>query len=119
MRATPQTVTTSATTASRSMTTNSPAAISARARNTLSPGLLGSAVRRSYASRSGSRMSTGRISEADINLAGKSGEHATLTVVVSDPGDVSLDAPAGATEVPIGPLLQTLMQVFGGSLPTP
>jgi len=61
---------------------------------------------------------TGRISEADINLADKNGETAKVTILVSDPGDVSFDAPAGATEVPIGPLLQTLMQTFGG-LQTP
>jgi hypothetical protein len=62
---------------------------------------------------------TGRLSEADINVADKSGEAATITLLVSDPGNVSFEAPANAPEVPIAPLIQTLMQTFGGSLPTP
>jgi len=32
---------------------------------------------------------------------------------VSDPGDVALAAPAPFTEVPIGPLVQSLMQMVG------
>ncbi len=60
---------------------------------------------------------TGRISEADINVADKSGQSGTITVLVSDPGNVSFDAPANAPEVPITPLLQTLMQFSGGLLP--
>ena len=57
---------------------------------------------------------TGRLNEADINVADKNGESATITVLLTDPGNVSIDAPAGATEVPIAPLLQMLMQSFGG-----
>ena len=61
---------------------------------------------------------TGRINEAQINVADKNGESATITILVSDPGSVAIEAPADATELPIGPLLETLMQTFGG-LPTP
>ena len=61
---------------------------------------------------------SGRLSEADINVADKSGsETAKVTLLVSDPGDVSFDAPANAVEVPITPLLQVLMQLGGGMLP--
>lgn len=61
---------------------------------------------------------TGRIAEADINVADKSGaETATVTILVSDPGTVSFDAPADAVEVPIAPLIQALMSFGGGLIP--
>jgi hypothetical protein len=61
--------------------------------------------------------STGRFAEADINTTDKtSGENATITVLLSDPGNVSFDAPANAPEVPIAPLIQSLMSSFGGGL---
>ena len=41
------------------------------------------------------------------------------TTVVSDPGDVSLDAPADAVEVSIAPLIQTLMETVMGGMATP
>jgi hypothetical protein len=61
--------------------------------------------------------STGRISEADINLGDSSGGTSKITLLVSDPGNVSFDAPANAPEVPLTPLLQTLMQLGGSMLP--
>jgi len=57
---------------------------------------------------------TGALNEIDLNVTDTSGEKATITILVSDPGAVSLDAPAGATELPLAPLLQTLMSSFGG-----
>jgi hypothetical protein len=63
--------------------------------------------------------STGQLNEIAINVGGDAGETATITILVSDPGDVSLDAPADAVELPIMPLIQTLMESFGGAFPTP
>ena len=61
--------------------------------------------------------SDGRINEADINVTDKGGSTTTLTVLVSDPGNVSFDAPTGAVEVPITPLIQALMSLGGGLIP--
>ncbi len=61
---------------------------------------------------------SGRLSEADVNFGDTtSGETGKLQVLVSDPGNVSIEAPANAPEVPIAPLLQTLMSLGGGLLP--
>ena len=46
-------------------------------------------------------------------------EEATITFLVSDPGEVSLDAPADAVELPIAPLVQTLMETFMGGMALP
>ncbi len=46
-------------------------------------------------------------------------DKADITVLISDPGDVSLDAPASFVEVPIAPLLAPLMEQFGGALGSP
>jgi hypothetical protein len=62
---------------------------------------------------------TGRVTEIAVNVAGDAGEKATITILVSDPGDVSLDAPADAVEVPIAPLVQTLMETFMGGMALP
>src|SRR3954447_2883565 len=60
---------------------------------------------------------TGRITEADLNLVDKSGATTALTILVSDPGNVSIEAPANATELPLTPLLKTLMNLGGGLIP--
>ena len=61
---------------------------------------------------------SGRIAEADINAVDKNGaQNAKVTILVSDPGNVSFDAPPNAVEVPITPLLQTLMTLGGGLIP--
>jgi hypothetical protein len=61
--------------------------------------------------------SSGRINEADINHAGTDGKTATVTILFSDPGAVSIEAPSGATEVPLTPLIQALMQLGGSMIP--
>jgi hypothetical protein len=60
---------------------------------------------------------TGQLSEADINVADSSGGTTAVTLLVSDAGDVSIDTPANATDVPLTSLLQTLMSTFGGLMP--
>ena len=55
---------------------------------------------------------TGRPAEIDIHAA-EGSDKADITILVSDPGDVALTAPAPFTEVPIGPLVQSLMQMVG------
>jgi hypothetical protein len=56
----------------------------------------------------------------EIQLHASDGtDKADITVLVSDPGDVSLDAPASFVEVPIAPLLAPLLQQFGGALSSP
>jgi hypothetical protein len=55
---------------------------------------------------------TGRPAEIDIHAA-EGSDKADITILVSDPGDVALTAPATFTEVPIGPLVQSLMQMVG------
>ena len=62
--------------------------------------------------------STGRPNEIAIH-AGDGTDKAEITVLISDPGDVSLDAPASFVEVPIAPLLAPLMEQFGGALGSP
>jgi sugar phosphate isomerase/epimerase len=62
--------------------------------------------------------STGRPNEVAIHAADGS-DKADITVLISDPGDVSLDAPASFVEVPIAPLLAPLLQQFGGALGSP
>jgi hypothetical protein len=63
--------------------------------------------------------STGRVMEIDLNGTDNSGATFAVTILVSTPSSTSLDAPSSYTDVPIGPLLQTLMQSFGGSLTNP
>jgi uncharacterized protein YidB (DUF937 family) len=61
---------------------------------------------------------SGRLSEADINLADTaSGSTGKITVLLSDPGTVSIDTPANAPEVPITPLVQMLLQLGGSMMP--
>ena len=55
---------------------------------------------------------TGRPAEIDIHAA-EGSDKTDVTILVSDPGDVALAAPAPFTEVPIGPLVQSLMQMVG------
>jgi hypothetical protein len=62
--------------------------------------------------------STGRPNEIAIH-AGDGTDKADITVLISDPGDVSLDAPTTFVEVPIAPLLAPLMEQFGGALGSP
>jgi hypothetical protein len=61
---------------------------------------------------------TGRPNEIAIHAADGT-DKAEITVLISDPGDVSLDAPASFVEVPIAPLLAPLMEQFGGALGSP
>jgi hypothetical protein len=61
---------------------------------------------------------TGRPAEIDIH-ATEGSDKTDITVLVSDPGDVALTAPAPFTEVPVGPLLSSIMQMVGGSLGQP
>ncbi len=63
---------------------------------------------------------SGRLAELDVHIAGSDGSNTDLTLLVSVPSGASFDAPAGATDVPVVPLLTTLLQTFGGSfLPQP
>ena len=62
--------------------------------------------------------SNGRPNEIAIHAADGS-DKADITVLISDPGAVSLDAPASFVEVPIAPLLVPLLQQFGGALSSP
>lgn len=59
---------------------------------------------------------TGRLTELDLHVAATDGTKADVTVLLSTPSGVSFEAPATYTDVPVAPLLQTLMQTFGGSL---
>ncbi len=61
---------------------------------------------------------TGRPNEIAIH-ASDGTDKADITVLVSDPGAVSLDAPATFVEVPIAPLITPLLQQFGGALASP
>jgi hypothetical protein len=63
--------------------------------------------------------STGRVMEVDLNGTDNSGATFDLTILVSTPSSTSLDTPSSSTDVPLAPLLQTLMQSFGGSLLNP
>jgi len=62
--------------------------------------------------------STGRPNEITIHAA-DGNDKAEITILVSDPGDVALSAPASFVEVPIAPLLAPLMEQFGGALGSP
>lgn len=71
--------------------------------------------------------STSRLVEVDSHLAQKAGtasgapERADATILIGAPdAATTLDAPATYTEVPLTPLIQSLVQQFGkGLLPTP
>jgi hypothetical protein len=64
--------------------------------------------------------SDGRLNEVDLHAASSDGSKTDITVLVSVPGATALDAPTDYTDVPVVPMLTTLMQTFGGSfLPTP
>jgi hypothetical protein len=58
---------------------------------------------------------SGRLSELSGTVKAD-GQEAAIKVLVSDPGAVTIAAPADAVEVPIAPLLLSLLQMFGGSL---
>jgi hypothetical protein len=60
----------------------------------------------------------GRPNEIALHAADGS-DKAEIQVLISDPGDVSLDAPASFLEIPVAPLLAPLMQSFGGALGSP
>jgi hypothetical protein len=60
----------------------------------------------------------GRPNEIALHAADGS-DTAEIQVLISDPGDVTLDAPASFVEVPLAPLLMPLMQNFGGALGSP
>jgi hypothetical protein len=60
----------------------------------------------------------GRPNEIALHAADGS-DKAEIQVLISDPGNVSLDAPASFVEVPIAPLLAPLMQSLGGALGSP
>ena len=62
---------------------------------------------------SGSTRRPAAPAEIDIHAA-EGSDKTDITILVSDPGDVALAAPAPFTEVPIGPLVQSLMQMVGG-----
>ena len=55
---------------------------------------------------------TGRPVEIDVH-ATEGSDKTDVTILVSDPGDVALTAPATFTEVPIGPLVQSMMKMMG------
>ncbi len=61
--------------------------------------------------------SDGRLNELDLHVGSSDGSKTDVTILVSVPDSTSFDAPATSTDVPIVPLLTTLMQTFGGSLP--
>jgi hypothetical protein len=64
--------------------------------------------------------SDGRLNEADLHVASSDGSKTDVTILVSVPDSAAFDAPTDYTDVPIVPLITTLMQQFGGSLlPTP
>ena len=61
---------------------------------------------------------SGRLSEADINFTDSgSGSTGKITVLVADPGTVTIDTPANAPEVAIAPLLQMVLQMGGSMIP--
>ena len=59
---------------------------------------------------------TGQLSEADLNVAETGGGTTAITLLLSDAGDVSIDTPANATDLPLSSLLGTVMKLFGGGL---
>jgi len=63
--------------------------------------------------------STGRVMEIDLAATETDGSTINLTILVSTPSSTSFEAPSSFTDVPIAPLLSTLMQTFGGSLTNP
>ena len=64
--------------------------------------------------------SDGRLNEADLHIGSSDGSKTDVTILVSVPDSASFDAPSDYTDVPVVPLITTLMQTFGGSLlPTP
>jgi hypothetical protein len=60
----------------------------------------------------------GRPNEIALHASDGS-DKADIQVLISDPGDAPLDAPATFLEVPLAPLLAPLMQQFGGALGSP
>ncbi len=62
--------------------------------------------------------SDGRLNELDLHVTSSDGSKTDVTILVSVPDSASFDAPSPVTDVPIVPMLSTLMQTFGGgSLP--
>jgi hypothetical protein len=62
--------------------------------------------------------SNGRPNEIAIHAADGT-DKADITILISDPGDVSLEAPASFVEVPLAPMLMPLIEQFGGALGSP
>jgi hypothetical protein len=60
--------------------------------------------------------SDGRLNELDLHIGSSDGSKTDVTILVSVPDAASFDAPTDYTDVPVVPLLTTLMQTFGGSL---
>jgi hypothetical protein len=63
--------------------------------------------------------SDGRLNEIDLHVASADGSKTDVTILVSVPDSASFDAPTDYTDVPIAPLLTTLLQTFGGSFLNP
>jgi hypothetical protein len=63
--------------------------------------------------------SDGRLNEADLHIGSSDGSKTDVTILVSVPDSTAFDAPSDYTDVPVMPLLTTLMQTFGGSLLQP
>jgi hypothetical protein len=59
---------------------------------------------------------SGRLTEFDIHAAENGGAKADVTVLIGTPDPSAFVTPATSTNVPLAPLLGTLMQSFGGSL---
>lgn len=60
--------------------------------------------------------SSNRLNELDLHITGKDSSKTDLTVLVSVPDSTAFDAPATSTDVPVAPLLSTLLKSFGGLL---
>jgi hypothetical protein len=59
---------------------------------------------------------SGRPSELDLHVAENGGAKADVTLLIGSPDASAFATPGTATDVPITPMLTTLMQTFGGSI---